>query len=399
MDALRKQASKLREQVAKQQQAVIKQFSGTGYESSDVMVTDEVEMHRHQQLEKLYKSTRSGKEFQKDVVKAAEAFTAIGYRHIEAGEKTIDTPSNHILLILVNVKGDWMNLILGTKLSEDCCRYGLENINENILAKAAAIYGDARKHVEQEQDDLNRLLSSQVLEPLRAMITGTPLEDARHLAQRYSRMRQEAETQAAEVSRRQARVRESPFPENVSKLHAAEARMQEIRANMAVLGKEAAAALAAVEAQQYRLTFQRLVEGEKNYHLRIAAILSEVEAEMVSEKQQKESAPPLILPPVIPSGNGLEKSTYFLAEATNPFMAETEKELSLAVGDYIVVRKVNPDFPCYLVTVAIAFGSILITEIIHVHLEVLNRPSAWSIEKELACFSIRFSGTQTLPLL
>uniref|UniRef100_A0A6N2M7W0 SH3 domain-containing protein n=1 Tax=Salix viminalis TaxID=40686 RepID=A0A6N2M7W0_SALVM len=317
MDALRKQASKLREQVAKQQQAVIKQFSGTGYESSDVMVIDEVEMHRHQQLEKLYKLTRSGKEFQKDVVKAAEAFTAIGYRHIEAG----------------------------TKLSEDCCRYGLENINENILAKAAAIYGDALKHVEQEQDDLNRQLSSQVLEPLRAMITGTPLEDARHLAQRYSRMRQEAETQAAEISRRQARVRESPFPENVSKLHAAEARMQEIRANMAVLGKEAAAALAAVEAQQYRLTFQRLVamvEGEKNYHLRIAAILSEVEAEMVSEKQQKESAPPMILPPVIPSGNGLEKSTYFLAEATNPFMAETEKELSLAVGDYIVVRKVSP---------------------------------------------------------
>ena len=59
-------------------------------------------------------------------------------------------------------------------------------------------------------------------------------------------------------------------------------------------------------------------------------------------------------------------------QATNPFLAETEKELSLAVGDYIVVRKVNPDFPCYLVTVAIAFGSILITEIIHMHLEVLN---------------------------
>lgn len=47
-------------------------------------------------------------------------------------------------------------------MSEDCCRYGLENINENILAKAAAIYGDALKHVEQEQDDLNRQLSSQV---------------------------------------------------------------------------------------------------------------------------------------------------------------------------------------------------------------------------------------------
>jgi hypothetical protein len=65
--------------------------------------------------------------------------------------------------------------------------------------------------------------------------------------------------QAAEVSRRQARVRESPTPENVAKLHAAETRMHELKANMAVLGKEASAAMAAVEAQQQRLTFQRLV--------------------------------------------------------------------------------------------------------------------------------------------
>lgn len=53
----------------------------------------------------------------------------------------------------------------GTKLSEDCCRYGADNsqnINENVLAKAAAIYGDARKHVEKEQEDFNKLLSSQV---------------------------------------------------------------------------------------------------------------------------------------------------------------------------------------------------------------------------------------------
>lgn len=65
--------------------------------------------------------------------------------------------------------------------------------------------------------------------------------------------------QAAEVSRRQARVREAPIPENVTKLHAAEYKMQELKANMAVLGKEAAAAMAAVESQQQRLTFQRLV--------------------------------------------------------------------------------------------------------------------------------------------
>lgn len=65
--------------------------------------------------------------------------------------------------------------------------------------------------------------------------------------------------QAAEVSRRQARVRESPIPENVAKLHAAESKMQEHKANMTILGKEAATALAAVESQQQRLTFQRFV--------------------------------------------------------------------------------------------------------------------------------------------
>ncbi|KAK8592460.1 hypothetical protein V6N13_063038 [Hibiscus sabdariffa] len=279
MDAFRRQASKLREQVAKQQQAVIKQFSGTGYESSDVVVIDEIEMQRHLQLDKLYKSTRLARDFQKDVIKVAEAFTAIGYKYIETG----------------------------TKFSEECCRYGTENsenINENILAKAAAIY------------------------------------DARHLAQRYSRMRQEAEALAAEISRRQARIREAPIPENVAKLHATEAKMQEIKANMAVLGKEAAAALAAVEAQQQRLTLQRLVamvEGEKTYHLRVAAILNEIEAEMVSEKQRKESAPPVIVPE-----NGTDKTMYYLAEAMHPFFASSEKELSLSVGDFVVVRKVSP---------------------------------------------------------
>lgn len=312
MDALRKQANKLRDQVAKQQQAVIKQFSASGYESSGAMVIDEVEMQMHQQLEKLYRSTRSGRDFQKEIVKAAEAFTAIGYKHIEAG----------------------------TKLSEDCSKYGLENVSDEVLGKASSVYGDARKHVEKEQEDFNKLLFTQVLEPLRAMITGTPLEDARHLAQRYSKMRQEAEAQAAEVSRRQARVRESPIPENVAKLHAAETRMQEIKANMAVLGKEAAAALSAVEAQQQRLTFQRLiamVEGERTYHERVATILGNIETEIVSEKQRKEAAPP-----VIPLTHTTEKTKYFLAEAMHAYDAETDKELSLTVGDYVVVRKVSP---------------------------------------------------------
>ena len=40
----------------------------------------------------------------------------------------------------------------------------------------------------------------QVAEPLRAMVMGAPLEDARHLAQRYDRMRQEAEAQVFSYS-------------------------------------------------------------------------------------------------------------------------------------------------------------------------------------------------------
>lgn len=39
------------------------------------------------------------------------------------------------------------------------------------------------------------ILHFQVAEPLRAMVMGAPLEDARHLAQRYERMRMEAEAQ------------------------------------------------------------------------------------------------------------------------------------------------------------------------------------------------------------
>ncbi|RZS15952.1 hypothetical protein BHM03_00047878 [Ensete ventricosum] len=100
----------------------------------------------------------------------------------------------------------------------------------------------------------------QVAEPLRAMVVGAPLEEARHLAQRYDRMRQEAEAQATEVSKRHIKVRETVGAgDNISKLEAAEAKLQELKSNMAATGKEAVAAMAAVEAQQQRLTLQRLI--------------------------------------------------------------------------------------------------------------------------------------------
>uniref|UniRef100_A0A5B6ZTW8 Putative endophilin-A2-like isoform X2 n=1 Tax=Davidia involucrata TaxID=16924 RepID=A0A5B6ZTW8_DAVIN len=334
MDAIRKQATKLREQVAKQQQAVFKQFAG-GLGDSDNIITDEVELQQHQKLEKLYISTRAGKHFQRDIVRGVEGYIVTGSKQLE----------------------------IGTKLSEDSRKYSAENTctSGSTLSKAALSYCRARAQMEKERGNLLKALGTQVAEPLRAMVVGTPLEDARHLAQRYDRVRQEAEAQAIEVSRRQAKVRESiGNPDNVLKLEAAEAKLQELKSNMAILGKEAAAAMAAVEGQQQRLTLQRLiamVEAEHNYHQRVLQILDQLEGEMFSDRQRIEASPSPAtdntMPPP-PSYNEInvvfasqtydgliDGMGYFLGEVMHSYQAESDVELPLSVGDYVVVRKVS----------------------------------------------------------
>lgn len=73
--------------------------------------------------------------------------------------------------------------------------------------------------------------------------------------------------QAIEVSKRQAKVRETPgHADNAMKLEAAETKLQDLKANMAILGKEAVAAMTAVEAQQQRLTLQRLIAMVLQFH-------------------------------------------------------------------------------------------------------------------------------------
>jgi len=339
MEALRKQATKFREQVAKQQHAVFKQFGGSGYGSSDMVITNEAELQRNQKLEKLYISTRAGKHFQRDIVRGVEGLIVVGSKQLE----------------------------IGTKLSEDCRKYGVENpcTSGEALAKAALNYGSARARMEKERETLHRSLGTQIAEPLRAMVMGAPLEDARHLAHRYDRIRQEAEAQAAEVSRRQLKAREATGnPDNTVKLQAAESKLNELKATMAVLGKEAAVAMAAVEAQQQRLTLQRLiamVEAERTYHQRVMKVLDEVHGEMVSDRQRIESAhfsvaENPIPPPTYEESNAtdihasqhssfdraVENAMHFLGEVIQAFQAETDVELSLAVGDYVVVRQVVP---------------------------------------------------------
>ncbi|XP_078166797.1 SH3 domain-containing protein 2-like isoform X1 [Carex rostrata] len=329
MEAIWKQASKLRDQVARQQQAVMKQFYG-----SDNVFTDEAEVKQHQKLEKLYISTRAAKHFQRDIVRGVEGYIVTGSKQVE----------------------------IGNKLSEDSQKYGTENTctSGSTLAKAALAHGRARSLMEKERNNLLKALGTQVAEPLRAMVMGAPLEDARHLAQRYDRMRQEAEAQAIEVSKRQNKVRESPGNgELITKLEAAEHKLQELKSNMSILGKEAVAAMNAVEGQQQRLTLQRLiamVESERAYHQRVLQILDQLEGEMVSERQRIEASPNLanenvMQPPSYEEVNGMfasprvdelnESIEYFLAEAIQAYRAESEVELALSAGDIVVVRKLS----------------------------------------------------------
>lgn len=350
MDAFRKHASKFREQVAKQQQAVARQFSSVSYgssQASDTIVTDEAELQRHLQLEKLYNSTRSGKHFQRDIVKGLDGLMSSGSRQTE----------------VVN------------KLCEDFCKYASENPGaRGLLGPASVHYGTNRPRIEREKEILYNNISTQVAEPLKAMVNGAPLEDARHLAQRYDRMRQDAEAQAVELARRQARSKETGGGNDAAlKLQMAEFKMQEIASSMAVLGKEAAAALNTVDIQQQRVTFQRLialVEAERAYHQRAAEILDQIEAQIVSERQRKDSVPPTQLKVAVVdtmarmsiseeprligehadlvqsvAGLALDKAdrkpNLYLAEVMHAFDAESEGELSIAVGDFVVVRQVS----------------------------------------------------------
>ncbi|OEL19068.1 SH3 domain-containing protein 2 [Dichanthelium oligosanthes] len=164
MEALWKQASRLKEQVARQ--GVFKQF---GYGNSDNAFTDESEVKLHQRLEKLYLSTRAAKHFQRDIVRGVEGYIVTGSKQVE----------------------------LGNKLSDDSQKYGVENTctSGDTLSKAATYFGKARSQMEKERGNMLKAFGTQVAEPLRAMVMGAPLEDARHLAQRYDRMRQEAEAQ------------------------------------------------------------------------------------------------------------------------------------------------------------------------------------------------------------
>ncbi|KAJ1431173.1 SH3-like domain superfamily [Sesbania bispinosa] len=306
MDAIRKQASKLREQVARQQQAILRQL---GQLSNEPLMTDESELECHQQLRKLYTSTKTAK---RHIVRGIEGFISVSSKQLE----------------------------IVRKLAKDCCRYGTENQGSGYpLARASLQLGNSYDILENERETLLGILGDQISEPLRAQITGAPLEDARHLTHRYDKLRQEVEAQAAEVLRRRSKLRDSSVSaESSMRLQNAETRLKELKSALMALGREATAAM---------------VDAERAYHQHALVILEKLYAEMTDERQPKESTS-FPLPknghnqPADGNANSngfgykhnVQTGTYFFAKVIHPFDAQAEGELSLSLDDYVVVRQV-----------------------------------------------------------
>uniref|UniRef100_A0A2P2L293 Clathrin binding protein n=2 Tax=Rhizophora mucronata TaxID=61149 RepID=A0A2P2L293_RHIMU len=229
MEAIKKQATRLRKQVAKQQQVILKHLRHFGNE--DVII-DEAEFQCYQQLQALYNSTRAAKHYQRNIVRDIEGF--------------VSTSSKQ--------------MAIARKLAEACCEYGDDSHVTNAhVARSTLQFGSSHNLMENERETFLGVLGNQVSEPLRALITGAPLEDARHLTHRYEKLRQEIEAQAAEVLKLKSKTRDSDITaENCVRLRDAEARLADLRSTMMALGKEAAEAMSAVENQQQQITVQRL---------------------------------------------------------------------------------------------------------------------------------------------
>ncbi|CAN0929049.1 SH3 domain-containing protein 1 [Linum grandiflorum] len=151
---------------------------------------------------------------------------------------------------------------------------------ESVMKRTTLVANTSNMPVAAREASIYTGKSLMVSEPIRALITGAPLEDARHLVHRYDKLRQEVEAQAADVMRRRSKTKDYDITaENSMKLRSAESRLTELKSSMMALGREATDAMLSVENQQQEITTQRLfamVDAERCYHrhvLREAIVL------------------------------------------------------------------------------------------------------------------------------
>lgn len=240
------------------------------------LLLDEAEHERQEELGRLYTSTRAAKHFQKDIVKGVEGFVSTGHKQLE----------------------------ITSKLAGDCERYGSEGPSVKApLSRATIQYSSARHKMEKERVNFHKALSTLVAEPLKTMINGAPLKDARRMKEKYERLRQDADSQATEVTRRRAKEAKegSGNPEQVAKLQAAEQKVEEITAAMQTMGKNATTSMGVVESQQQNTTLQKIlamIEYERAYYQRVTAILDQLHNDIESQVKgvsHGAPAPPTLL--------------------------------------------------------------------------------------------------------
>lgn len=327
----------------------LKNLFGSGG-SGNSTLRDEAEQQRYLELERLHASTRAAKHFQRDVVKAVEGIISTGAKQLE----------------------------VTTKLAEDCRKYGSEapsGITE-ALSRATLQYSSARNRMDTERDNMHRALAAQVSEPLKTMVAGSPLVDARHLKQKYDRLHESADAQAAEVNRRRSKEG-GGNSDNAAKLQSAEQKLDQITAAMNTMGTSAIFAMNKVESQQQTVTLHRMlamVEAERAYFQTVCSVLDQLHADIQSEVSMApaESSSVATAPPTPPrssSGNGrrepyeedppeiFQRTKNVADDDKAPVTPEfqsykaivtmdhdgvDEGELTISVGDEVLVRHEDP---------------------------------------------------------
>ncbi|KAH9607510.1 hypothetical protein KSS87_017440 [Heliosperma pusillum] len=316
MEAIKRQASKFREQVTKQQQFLyVRQLLQAfrrhlGNFDGEAFVGDDAEITRRHQLQNLYTSTRAAKHFEKDIVHGLEGSISVTSKEIN----------------------------IDRRIAQDCSKYEADNhCSTSTLAETAMHVRESRQSIIKEKEILLGVYDEKVCNPLRELIKSAELVDGRHLIRRYEKLWQEVEAQAAEVVRLKSKLTDGPIPDDKSiKLQLAEDKLDELKSRLMSLGKEASSAMLSVEAQQQRMTFQKLVvmvNAEISFHRNILTILDKLRAEMIELEEENTSSPPSV---------ATQSQSHFLETVVHPFDGQAEGELSLVVNDIVIVHQVFP---------------------------------------------------------
>ncbi|KAL8138767.1 hypothetical protein V2J09_004768 [Rumex salicifolius] len=323
MEAIKRQASKLREQVSKQQQALLKQLGQ--FDAENIMM-DEEELKCHHHLQNLYNSTRECKHFHKDIVRGCQGFASVGSKQMD----------------------------IVRKLAEDCCKYGTkEECSTSPLVEVALEVGASHNRMEKEREIFLSVLSNKVCEPLRALIRDPQLEDARFLIRHYEKLCHEMENQAIEVVRQRSKSKDGANGENPLKLQIAEVKLDELKSRLNALGKEANVAMSSVETLQQQRTSDHLlvmVDAERSYHQNVLIILDNLVEELYGSSQIEAMLSDFHVPEAdtyhdassnCDQHSDSESFSYFVARVIHHFDAVEEGELSLSVDDFVAVYEVG----------------------------------------------------------